>query len=108
MSPALVSLYLYAFGAITIAGGVVGFVKANSKASLIAGGASGLLLLVAGYLAGSGSKVGFALGLIVSFALAGRFGMAFKKSGKFMPAGLILILAVAGLALSGFALARLA
>jgi uncharacterized membrane protein (UPF0136 family) len=106
MSTAIVAIYLYVFGAITIAGGVVGFVKAKSRASLIAGGISGALLVVAGYLVGSGSRTGLFLGLLVSLALAGRFGMAFKKSRKVMPAGLILVLALAGIVLSALALKR--
>lgn len=100
MNPTILVTYLYVFGAVTMAGGVVGFVKAKSKASLVAGTISGALLVVAGFLHGSGSRAGVFLGLLVSLALAGRFGMAFKKSRKVMPAGLILALAVVGVVLS--------
>src|SRR4051794_8264502 len=40
----LARIYLFGFGALTIAGGVMGFVKAKSRASLIAGTISGVLL----------------------------------------------------------------
>ena len=36
----LARIYLFVFGVLTIAGGVMGFVKAKSKPSLIAGGIS--------------------------------------------------------------------
>ena len=47
--------YYFIFGALTILGGVIGFVKAGSKASLIAGGISGLLILIAAWLVMSGN-----------------------------------------------------
>ncbi|MBV9128058.1 MAG: TMEM14 family protein, partial [Verrucomicrobia bacterium] len=43
-------IYFLVFGLITIASGLTGFFKAGSKASLIAGGILGVLLLVAAYL----------------------------------------------------------
>lgn len=43
-------LFYYLFGLITLIGGVQAFLAVGSKASLIAGGISGLLLLVAGWL----------------------------------------------------------
>jgi uncharacterized membrane protein (UPF0136 family) len=97
----LVRLYLFAFGVITIAGGVMGFVKAKSRPSLIAGSFSGVLLLGAGYLVGSSqARVGLILGLIISLGLAGRFITTFRKSGKVMPAGLMAVLGVAGVILT--------
>lgn len=103
----LARYYLFVFGVLTIAGGVMGFVKAKSKASLIAGGISGLVLLACGYLVSSGpfARVGLVVGLVVSLALAGRFVGAFRKSKKFMPAGLMAILGVAGVVVTALALA---
>ncbi|MCW5837094.1 MAG: TMEM14 family protein, partial [Labilithrix sp.] len=88
----VLAIYLMVFGAVTIAGGVVGFVKAKSRASLIAGSISGALLLVAGWFATS--RPALFLGLGVSAALAARFGTAFLRTKKVMPAGLIAALAV--------------
>jgi uncharacterized membrane protein (UPF0136 family) len=100
-------LFLFAFGALSIAGGVLGYVKAKSKASLIAGGASGVLLAVAAYLMGAGYlSIGLILGLIVSIALAGRFIPAFIKTKKPMPAGMMSVLAAAGVVLTGLSLLR--
>jgi uncharacterized membrane protein (UPF0136 family) len=100
-------LFLFAFGALSIAGGVLGFVKAKSKASLIAGGASGVLLAIAAYLMGAGHlSIGLILGLIVSVALAGRFIPQFIKTKKPMPAGMMSVLAAAGIVLTGLSLIR--
>ena len=38
-------IYYFVFGALTIVGGVMGYVKAKSAASLIAGGLCGVYLL---------------------------------------------------------------
>ncbi len=102
-------LYLFVFGAVTIAGGVMGFVKAKSRASLIAGSVSGALLLLAGFLASGGlgpSKVttGAVLGLVVSLALAARFVMTFLRSRKMMPAGLMALLSVIGVVVTALSL----
>ena len=98
--------YYFVFGALTIAGGVMGFVKAKSKASLIAGGISGALLLVAGVVIGTQIYVGLGLGLVVSIALAGRFVPSFLETKKVMPAGLMSVLSVIGIVLTALALAR--
>jgi uncharacterized membrane protein (UPF0136 family) len=100
------AIYLQVFGLITIAGGIVGWVKAKSRASIIGGTISGSLLIVAGYLVGHASRPGVFLGLFVSAALAARFGRAFAQSRKVMPAGVILLLAVVGAALSVLALVQ--
>lgn len=99
-------LYLAVFGVLTIAGGVIGFVRAKSRASLIAGGVSGLLLLGSGYLVCGGNRLGLYLGLGVSASLALRFVGAFARSRKVMPAGLMSVLSVVGAVLTGLALAR--
>ncbi len=78
-------IYLLAFGLVTILGGVMGYVKAKSTASLIAGGVSGVLLLVAGWLLNTHLVAGAVLALAVSLALLGRFTPALAR-GKRMPA----------------------
>ena len=78
-------VYLVAFGLITVLGGVMGYVKAKSTASLIAGGVSGVLLLAAAWLLETHLGAGALLGLAVSLALLGRFTPALAR-GKRMPA----------------------
>jgi uncharacterized membrane protein (UPF0136 family) len=91
-----VRLYLFFFGVLTIAGGIMGFVKAKSRASLIAGTVAGVLLLAAGYEMSARGNIGLILGLVVSLALLARFGGAFKKTRKVMPAGLMALLGLVG------------
>jgi uncharacterized membrane protein (UPF0136 family) len=95
-----VRIYLYVFGALTIAGGIMGYVKANSRPSLIAGVSSGVLLAFAAYLVGAKGMIGLLLGLVVSLPLAGRFVSSFRKTKKVMPAGLMAVLSIAGVALT--------
>jgi uncharacterized membrane protein (UPF0136 family) len=103
---AFVPNYLYLFGVLTIAGGVVGFLKAKSNASLIAGGIAGVALLVSGYLASTKGSLGFVVGLVISLALAGRFVSAFVKTRKVMPAGMMSVLSVLGIVLTALALMK--
>ena len=89
-------IYFIIFGLLTIVGGVMGYAKAGSTASLIAGSISGILLLVAAFLLPSNVVVGLALALLISIALAYRFIPAFMATGKVMPAGLMSALSVIG------------
>jgi uncharacterized membrane protein (UPF0136 family) len=103
----IVRIYLFVFGAITIAGGVLGFVKAKSRASLIAGGISGAALVAAGALVGGpNTTVALALGFVISLALTARFGNAYRQTKKPMPAGLITLLGLGGIVLTLLAFRR--
>jgi uncharacterized membrane protein (UPF0136 family) len=90
-------IYFLIFGILTIAGGVMGYVKAGSTASIIAGSISGLLLLVAAFLLPSQVVVGLTIGLIVSVLLAAQFVPAFLRTGKIMPAGMMSLLSILGI-----------
>ena len=68
MGPA--KIYFIVFGILTIAGGVVGYVKAGSLPSIIAGSITGVLLLVAAFLLPEHRAVGLATAFIVSLLLA--------------------------------------
>jgi uncharacterized membrane protein (UPF0136 family) len=90
-------IYFIIFGLLTIVGGVMGYAKAGSTASIIAGSISGILLLLAAFLLPDHLAVGLALAAVVSIALAGRFVPAFIKTGHLMPAGLMSVLSVIGI-----------
>lgn len=95
----LTKYYYLIFGVLTIAGGVMGYVKAGSPASLIAGGIAGLLLIGAGLLFATHTQPGIILGLIISLALAGRFVPVFMTKYTFMPAGMMSVLSIIGVVL---------
>jgi len=90
-------IYFIIFGLLTIVGGVIGYARAGSMASIIAGSISGILLLVAAFLLPNNAAAGLALAAIVSILLAGRFLPVFLKTGALMPAGMMSILSVIGI-----------
>ena len=66
-------IYFIIFGLLTIVGGVMGYAKAGSTASLIAGSISGILLLIAAFLLPNNMAVGLALAA-VDLDRSGRAG----------------------------------
>ena len=102
----LTKIYYFIFGALTIAGGIMGFVKKHSNASLVAGGLSGVLLLIAGIWLKDKPQNGLILGAVVSFALAGWFGWKFIQKHSWMPAGMMTVLSVIGLIVTLLAFAK--
>jgi len=89
-------IYFFVFGVLTIAGGVVGYVKADSVASIIAGSITGILLLVAAFLLAEHRAIGLATAFIISLLLAAQFAPKFLRTGRVMPAGMMSILSVIG------------
>lgn len=90
-------IYFIVFGLLTIVGGVIGYAKAGSTASIIAGSICGILLLVAAYLLPAHLALGLGVAAVISIALAGRFVPIFIKTGQAMPAGLMSVLSVIGI-----------
>lgn len=90
-------IYFIAFGVLTISGGIVGYVKAGSMASIIAGSITGILLLVAAFLLPQHRAIGLATAFIISLLLAAQFVPKFIRTGRVMPAGMMAILSVIGL-----------
>ena len=97
----LTRIFYFIFGLITLSGGIQGFLSAGSKASLIAGSISGVLLLVAGWLVQTGKVMpGLIIGLIATLAITGKFLPKFLKGGGMWPAGVEGILGAVGLVLT--------
>ncbi len=90
-------IYFLIFGALTIIGGVIGYVKAGSLPSIIAGSITGVLLLVAGALLPEHRAAGLATAFVISLLLAAQFVPKFIRTGKAMPAGMMSILSVIGI-----------
>src|SRR6266478_9650927 len=94
MGPA--KIYFIVFGILTIAGGVIGYVKAGSLPSIVAGSITGVLLLVAAFLLPEHRASGLATALILSLLLAAQFVPKFIRTGRVMPAGMMSTLSVIG------------
>jgi uncharacterized membrane protein (UPF0136 family) len=99
-------IYFIVFGILTIAGGVIGYVRAGSMPSIIAGSISGILLLVAAFLLPDHRVAGLATGLIISLLLAGQFIPKFIRTGKAMPAGMMSVLSAIGIIMAIVALTK--
>jgi uncharacterized membrane protein (UPF0136 family) len=89
-------IYFIIFGVLTIVGGVIGYVRAGSTASIIAGGISGVALLAAALLLPGNVAPGLIIAGVVSLVLAGYFIRDFMLTGKVMPAALMSVLSVIG------------
>ncbi|HST30265.1 MAG TPA: TMEM14 family protein [Chthoniobacterales bacterium] len=94
------SIYFLIFGVLTIIGGVIGYVKAGSLPSIIAGTITGVCLLIAGWILPANRTTGLVIGLIVSLLLAAQFLPKFLRTKSVMPAGLMSILSVIGIGLA--------
>jgi uncharacterized membrane protein (UPF0136 family) len=90
-------IYFIVFGVLTILGGIVGYVKAGSVASIIAGSISGVLLLVGAFVMPEHRVVGLATALIVSLLLAAYFIRKYLSTGAVMPAGMMSVLSIIGI-----------
>jgi len=88
-----------AYGILAIVGGIMGYAQAQSKASLLSGSISGLLLLVGGVMQLQGQAWGLILAAIVTAALVIVFAIRLAKTRKFMPAGLMIIVGLLSLGL---------
>ncbi len=84
------------YGLLVAAGGVMGYAKAGSLASLLSGGLAGLVLIGSAVAMLKGAyQAGWWVALIVALLLLGRFGsVALSKGFTLMPGGLVIILSV--------------
>lgn len=83
---------LLVLATLVAAGGAMGFLKAKSKMSLIAGMLSAALLATCYSIANRNPAAGFMLGEVVCGLLIAMFGFRLYKTKKFMPSGLMLVL----------------
>lgn len=86
-----------AYGILAIIGGIIGYIQAQSKVSLISGSISGLLLILGGVMQLQGQAWGLILATVVTGVLVIVFAIRLAKTRKFMPAGLMTLLGVATL-----------
>ena len=85
-------LLLYIYGILLIVGGLMGYIKAKSVPSLVAGLVCGFIALLMGYRYAwhFAPHVAFILAIVLIFMMGKRF----VSTKKFMPAGLIVLLSL--------------
>ncbi|KAG2195193.1 hypothetical protein INT47_006724 [Mucor saturninus] len=76
----------YLYGLVVFTGGAIGYLKAGSTASILAGAIFGFLAAYGAYL---DNKI---LAFLTSWILLAVMGPRFYRGRKFMPAGLVTLL----------------
>jgi uncharacterized membrane protein (UPF0136 family) len=95
ISPLVGYITLGIYAALLAVGGIMGFVKARSRASLISGLISAVVAVIALGLATMGSPWGFPLGLTLAIVLFVMMGYRYATKGrKFMPSGLLALVSL--------------
>ena len=89
---------------IVLGGGIMGYIKANSKASLIAGSICAALLSVSFAICLNYTKSGFIAAMVVTAMLDIIFGIRLAKTKRFMPSGVMLALCLVEQMLVGYTL----
>ncbi len=74
------------YGLLSIGGGVIGYLKSQSKVSLISGGVSGLLLLILAVMMHSGLSWAYPIAVSIISLLTIVFIVRWFKTKKPMPA----------------------
>lgn len=100
----LPALIVGLYGLLSLVGGAIGFVKARSLPSLIAGSLSGLVLLACAAGVQHGRREAAWAGLVIALALGGRFYGVWRRQHRLMPdllmvVGAILVIIAAGVSL---------
>ena len=77
--------FVVLFAIFNLLGGWIGYQKAGSRASLIAGTAAGVLLLLCAYGLAQHNRAAAIGTLLISAALGGRFTSTWAKTRRLMP-----------------------
>ena len=99
LSTTTVQGILVGYAILLILGGLIGYLKAGSRPSLIAGTSSGVVAFIAAGLMLQDARAIW-LGVLLGFLMMVVFAIRFAKTRKFMPSGLLGVL-------SGFVFAAL-
>lgn len=98
---------LLIYAALMLAGGFIGYRLAGSTASITAGSASALVLFAAFLLSRYRPPLGFVSGAAVALVLSIVFARRLLKTGKFMPAGMMLVSSIVTLVILAVTASRL-
>ena len=82
------------YGLVSLVGGIIGYVKAKSLASVVAGSVSGVILLVCAYEMMSGHRVAAIGSLLIALMLGGRFVGTWRRTHRLMPDLVMVVLSL--------------
>lgn len=91
------AMVIWGYGVMMAVGGVIGYLKVHSKASLISGVGFGLLLLASGYGVWQGSRDSLVASAVIAALLVIIFAIRVIKTRRLMPAGMLAVLSVLAL-----------
>ncbi len=92
------------YGLVVLLGGVMGYVKAKSQASLYSGVGSGIALLITWFIGTQNPVAGLGLATLLALVLFVVFVLRFSRTRAFMPAGLMMLLSLVATVLFGLGL----
>ena len=102
----ITAIEIWVYGVLMILGGIMGFMKVHSKASLLSGVGLGLGLLASGYGVWRGSADCLIVAMVIAALLLVLFAFRYVKTRRFMPAGVLAILSLAAVVVLGMALKK--
>jgi uncharacterized membrane protein (UPF0136 family) len=94
MNRAAMSILDFVYAALLLLGGVLGYARARSAPSLVAGVVAAVLMAAAAVLLRHHPRVSLGLGIVVSLALGVFFLRRYQETHKPMPAMLVLTASV--------------
>ena len=86
---------VFVFGLLIALGGIFGYVKGHSQASLISGSLFGAILIACAYFISKGKIAAQYVALAATFMLDGIFTYRFAKTLHFFPAGFLSLASLA-------------
>lgn len=92
-------IVLVVYALLMLVGGIIGFTTAGSRASLVSGVGSAVVLAAAWVVSRSSPVAGLWLGAVAAILLCIVFAMRLAKTAKFMPSGMLLVVSVVALVL---------
>jgi uncharacterized membrane protein (UPF0136 family) len=100
------AIIVWIYGVLMGVGGVIGYLKVRSKASLLSGVGFGLMLLASGYGVWQSSRDSLVASAVIAALLVAIFAVRLMKTRRFMPAGVLAVLSLVALIVFGLALTR--
>ena len=97
MNPLVGQITLGVYAVLLAVGGIIGFAKAGSRPSLVAGLGSALVAAICLGLTLAGQRLGYPIGAVLAGMLLLFFGGRYAQGRKFMPGGLMAMVSLATL-----------